>query len=222
VYHIYESESLLGEEEGYDFYLLIQPAESFSGSGEIAGPEEVDKTPYILNAQDLEVEFGETLTYQLEAGSSTEGKLKFTLSGIGDIDEDSGLITIEPLADDIGEHYIRVSVYDEEGRSSYELMKVMVTGFVDNPPEIYDIEDTFVEINEQFELQIYAEDENYTSLKYYLEEGCGNLTINETTGLINGTVSEEMICNMTIKVTDGGGQESNTSFALDVYEAIEE
>ena len=133
------------------------------------------------------------------------------------IDETTGVLSWQPTAAQIGEHTVSVQVTDTLGLAVIQTFTLSVTGN-NTPPVILSIPPTRAGLNQAYTYQVAANDPENDPLRFSLGLRPEGMTIDETTGEIQWTPTNEQEGSFTVEVVVADTQDgvSRQTYTLEV------
>ena len=134
-----------------------------------------------------------------------------------DINPVTGIIQFTPTNDDVGVHFVKVMVADDDGGSSSVIIKITVLN-TNDPPLIQPIPSQAATQDILFTLQVNATDPDGDTLTYSLTAYPAGMTINPSMGLISWTPTNSAVGShvITVRVRDVGGLYDEGTFTITV------
>ncbi|MFQ6040588.1 MAG: putative Ig domain-containing protein [Candidatus Poribacteria bacterium] len=186
----------------------------------------VNDPPVITSTPITTAKEDELYTYDVEADDPDVGDaLTYSLTVSPDgmsIDEATGLIQWTPTKEQVGDNDVTVQVSDVSGATDSQSFTITVVGVENNPPVITSTPITTGTVGVLYEYDVEAVDPDDDPLTFSLTLFPEGMTIDEITGLITWTPSEEQTGSqdVTVEVSDGRGGSDTQSFIIEVAEAI--
>jgi YD repeat-containing protein len=115
------------------------------------------------------------------------------------IDEETGVLSWQPTAQQIGEHTVSVQVIDAFGLGVIQTFTLSVTGN-NTPPAILSIPPTRAGLNQPYTYQVAARDPENDPLRFSLGVRPQGMTIDETTVEIQWTPTSQQLGSHTVEV----------------------
>ncbi|MCK5772570.1 MAG: hypothetical protein KAH57_02155 [Thermoplasmata archaeon] len=160
-----------------------------------------------LNATDVDLP-GDVLTWNYTTSASWLGFNETTL-----------LISGTPGNDDVGEHWINITVEDGRGGADAINITLIVENWNDAPTILTtELPMATIDILYTFELEAVDIDPTNDTLTWSISSNSSWLSINSTTGVLSGTPTEDDVGLEVIEITvsDGQGGEDIIFFSLSV------
>jgi len=131
------------------------------------------------------------------------------------IDEKSGILNGTPDNGDVGTFDVNVSVKDPDGAKDFRDFKLMVK----NAPPTISTDNSLTAIQDQpYSVDYTSDDEGQGGSTWYLSTDAGWLSINTSTGVLNGTPDNSNVdmFRVNVSINDGNGGTASTNFTVTV------
>ncbi|MBP0018314.1 MAG: putative Ig domain-containing protein [Cyanobacteria bacterium SBLK] len=179
-----------------------------------------NNSPRITSTPETIADLEGVYQYRLSAEDPENDLLLWSLSEapIGmEIHPETGVLTWQPQAEQIGEQTVIVEVLDVAGASSVQEYTLTVRG-MNTPPQIVSIPVTKGAVGEEYNYQLLAEDIDGDKLAYSPVNIPAGMTVDRETGAIAWTPDTTGTYEVEIQVTDDRGGVQTQKYAIDVGE----
>ncbi|MBN2423166.1 PGF-pre-PGF domain-containing protein [Candidatus Woesearchaeota archaeon] len=164
-----------------------------------------NQDPKITSSPITSVNEGSSYEYDVQAYDPENDTLTYSLVYMPEgmqINNETGLITWMPGNDDIGEHYVLISVADQRGGTAVQDFELEVLN-INNPPEIISKPVTFGFVFIPYFYRVKAKDEDGDKLRFSLIESPEKMRISSRTGWIIWIPRIPGKYDVIVEVTDG-------------------
>ena len=180
----------------------------------------LNRPPTITSTPEITTNIQRLYQYQLAATDPDGDLLLWQLENAPRgmvIDAETGVLTWQPEATQIGEHTITVEVVDSQGLLSGQEYTLKVTG-TNSPPAIVSTPITQGAVGQEYNYQAVATDPENDTLTYTLALSPEGMSIDEATGQITWSPTTEQLGTQTVEVLveDTQGGSNRQRFTVEV------